>query len=238
MGQERTNTLQESGEGRRLLLALGMALAVAAGMGSLGYMMLRAVSQDMRMQSIAFLVYAALTMTLWFFFKPTTQPPIEFRYTGLKYLLASIAVLFGTLLAAILLYYLLGSVLGSFRDVTKQIVGFATDAKRLQGKPLAAWGIAVPRGCLLAPLFEEVLFRGLLLSWLLKHLREELAIIIIAALFALGHGSFLLAPYALLFGITMGYVKLRTGSALNTWIMHCLHSVILLSVGLMLFPPT
>jgi membrane protease YdiL (CAAX protease family) len=66
------------------------------------------------------------------------------------------------------------------------------------------------------------------LAWLRKHLREDLAVISMAALFTLEHGSFAVAPYAFLL-VTMGYVKLRTGSILNTFAMHFLNNLFLLA---------
>ena len=144
-------------------------------------------------------------------------------------------MLVATLGVAALFYRLMSPVFGEFFGLLREIAGFATDAKRLQGQPVAAWVIAIPRGVLLVPLFEEVLFRGLLLTWLRKHLREDLAVIAMAALFALEHGSFVVAPYAFLLGITTGYVKLRTGSILNTFVMHFLNNLFLLAIGLMFF---
>jgi uncharacterized protein len=63
-------------------------------------------------------------------------------------------------------------------------------------------------------------------------MREGLAVVTMAVLFVLEHGSFILVPYAFLFGIVMGYVKLRTNSTLNTVVMHCLNNVLLLTLGL------
>jgi membrane protease YdiL (CAAX protease family) len=60
-------------------------------------------------------------------------------------------------------------------------------------------------------------------------------VIAMAALFALEHGSFVVAPYAFLLGITTGYVKPRTGSTLNTFAMHSLNNLFLLMVGLKMF---
>jgi membrane protease YdiL (CAAX protease family) len=42
-------------------------------------------------------------------------------------------------------------------------------------------------------------------------------------------------PYAFMLGIIMGFVKLRTGSTLNTLAMHSLHNLLLLAVGLRMF---
>ena len=186
----------------------------------------------MRVQAVAFLVYATLTATLCLFFRPATAGPISLRFTGAKALAASVGILVATVAVIVLFYYCLGSIFGSLPSVARQIVSFATDAARLKGQPTTAWIIAIPRGCLLVPVFEEVFFRGLLLGWLRKHMREDLAVVAMAALFALEHGSFILAPYAFMFGISLGYVRLRTHSTLNTAVMHSLHNVMLLTLGL------
>jgi len=43
-------------------------------------------------------------------------------------------------------------------------------------------------------------------------------------------------PYTFLFGIATGYVRRATGSTLNTVLMHVMNNVILLALGLHLFP--
>src|SRR5271170_2801675 len=198
----------------------------------MSYAAFRFMSQSVRVQAVAFLVYATLTATLCLFFRPATSGPISLRFTGAKALAASVGILVATVVGVVLFYYCLGSIFGSLPSVARQIVSIATDAGRLKGQPATAWIIAIARGCFLVPVFEEVFFRGLLLSWLCKHMREDLAIVTMAALFALEHGSFILAPYAFLFAIALGYVKLRTHSTLNTVVMHSLHNVMLLALGL------
>lgn len=229
------NAPPEDISGKRFLAALGVAIAASTVIGTLTYLALRFLSPSVRAQVIVFLVYTTLVVTLCSFFKPTGQAPIGLRFTTVKDLLISIGLMFATIAVAALFYYLASAVFGSLSGVVRQMAGFATDAKRLQGQPAAAWIIAIPRGLLLVPLFEEVLFRGLLLSWLRKHLRENLAVIAMAALFALEHGSFIVMPYAFMLGIIMGFVKLRTGSILNTLAMHSLHNLLLLAVGLRMF---
>lgn len=221
--------------GKRFLAALGVAVMSAAGAGALSYFVLRFVSPNIREQAIVMLVYTSLVVMLCVFFKPATQSPIGLRFTGAKHLIASIGLLFATVIVSALFYYLLSSLVGPLLGVVRQTAALATDAKRLQGQPTMAWVIAIPRGVLLVPLFEEVFFRGLLLIWLRKHLSEELAVVVMAGLFALEHGSFIVGPYAFLLGLTMGYVRLRTDSTLNTWIMHSLHNAILLAIGLEIF---
>ncbi|WP_114207568.1 CPBP family intramembrane glutamic endopeptidase [Acidisarcina polymorpha] len=221
--------------GKRFLAALGTAVGASAVTGALSYVLFRFLDSSSRSQAIVFIVYTTLVVTLCAFFRPVAKAPIGLRFTSLKHLLASVGLLIATLAVTALFYRLMSPVFGDFFGLVRQIAAFATDAKRLQGQPVMAWIIATPRGVLLVPLFEEVLFRGLLLAWLRKHLRENLAVISMAALFALEHGSFAVAPYAFLLGITMGYVKLRTGSILNTFAMHFLNNVFLLAIGLKLF---
>jgi membrane protease YdiL (CAAX protease family) len=227
-----TSLQQETVSGKRFLAATGSAILAAALIGGTSYAAFASLSQSVRAQATTLLVYATLTATLCLFFRPATSGPISLRFTGAKALAASVGIFVATIAVIVLFYYCLGSIFGSVPSVARQIVSFATDAGRLKGQPTTAWIIAIPRGCLLVPVFEEVFFRGLLLGWLRKHMREGLAVVTMAALFALEHGSFILAPYAFIFGISLGYVRLRTHSTLNTAIMHSLHNVMLLTLGL------
>jgi membrane protease YdiL (CAAX protease family) len=223
---------QDRVSGKRFLAAVGSAILAAAVIGGTSYAAFGFVSQSVRVQAVAFLVYATLTTTLCLFFPPAHAKPISLRFTGAKALAASVGILVATAAVVVLFYYCLGSIFGSLPSVARQIVSVGTDAGRLKGQPTAAWIIAIPRGCLLVPVFEEVLFRGLLLGWLREHMREGLAVVAMSALFALEHGSFILAPYAFIFGISFGYVRLRTHSTLNTALMHSLHNGMLLTLGL------
>jgi membrane protease YdiL (CAAX protease family) len=88
---------------------------------------------------------------------------------------------------------------------------------------------------LVVPIFEEVFFRGVMLSWLRSHLNVHGAIFAMSALFALMHGSLVVAPYVFIFAIVAGYVRVRTGSTFNTIIMDSLNNLLLLYVGLRIF---
>jgi uncharacterized protein len=223
---------QETVSGKRFLAAIGSAIVAATVTGGISYAAFGSMSQSVRAQAVTLLVYAALTVTLCLFFRPAASGPISLRFTGAKALAASVGIFVVTVVAIVLFYFCLGSIFGSVPSVARQIVSIATDAGRLKGQPATAWIIAIARGCLLVPVFEEVLFRGLLLGWLRRYMREDLAVVAMAALFALEHGSLIVAPYALIFGISLGYVRLRTHSTLNTVVIHCLNNVMLLDVGL------
>ena len=134
-----------------------------------------------------------------------------------------------------LAYALLGRYFGGFLHLLERFSAVATDAKRLQGQSSTAWVIAILRGCLLVPIFEEIFFRGLLLSWLNRHMRFVPALLVHSALFAAMHVFPVVFPYAFLAGIATGYVRRATGSTFNTVLIHVINNVVLLIVGLHLF---
>jgi membrane protease YdiL (CAAX protease family) len=129
-------------------------------------------------------------------------------------------------------YLLLSPIFGGIFDVARQILMLATDAKWLESQSAAAWVIAVPRGCLIVPLFEELLFRGLLLDWLKRHLPKSWAIIIAAAVFAVMHVYWVVIPYAFLAGLFLGWIRERTGSTFNTLVVHVVNNGLFLCLGL------
>lgn len=84
-------------------------------------------------------------------------------------------------------------------------------------------GIAgILNGCVLAPIAEEIGFRGILLEGLLKsRCRPWLAIFISALVFALAHG-FVVIKFVctLLFGMIIGWLYCRTESIIPCILMH------------------
>jgi len=184
---------------------------------------------------VTFAVYATLVAVLCYAFRPPSRPPIALYFTGVKDLVLAIGATIVLIAACALEYALLGCFFGGFAHLLAQLAAVATDAKRLQGQSSSAWTIAILRGCLLVPIFEEVFFRGLLLSWLNRHIRFILALLVQAALFAAMHVNPVVFPYAFLAGIATGYVRRATGSTFNTVLMHVTNNVVLLTLGLHLF---
>lgn len=75
--------------------------------------------------------------------------------------------------------------------------------------------------CILAPILEEVFFRGILCRKLLM-LGEGYAIVLPAAFFALAHGNFFQVFYAFVLGCFFSFVYVRTGKLIYTIIYHAL----------------
>ncbi len=75
---------------------------------------------------------------------------------------------------------------------------------------------------LLAPLFEEIIFRGILLPTLSREFGVILGIIVSAFIFALAHLSLGEMPPLFVLGIGLGVTRIVSGSLLSSVIMHSL----------------
>ena len=78
---------------------------------------------------------------------------------------------------------------------------------------------------LIAPIAEELLFRGLLLR-LLSGFGEGWAILLSALLFALAHGDLFQAPYALGAGVLLGYTATLGGGLFYPFAFHFLYNLL------------
>jgi membrane protease YdiL (CAAX protease family) len=225
--------------GRTLGLSLMAAICSAAGVGIITYYGLAKTMGSLLgtalPQIVTFAVYATLVAVLCYAFRPPSRPPIALHFTGVKDLAFAIGATIVLIAACAIAYAFLGLFFGGFVQLLAQLTAVATDAKRLQGQSSSAWVIAILRGCLLVPIFEEVFFRGLLLSWLNRHMRFVPALLAQAALFAAMHIYPVVFPYAFFFGIGTGYVRRATGSTFNTVLIHMINNAVLLALGLHLF---
>jgi membrane protease YdiL (CAAX protease family) len=64
--------------------------------------------------------------------------------------------------------------------------------------------------CILAPVFEEVLFRGLLLR-ILEPYGKKFAVLATAFLFGIFHANIVQSPFAFMVGLVLGYVTVEHG---------------------------
>jgi uncharacterized protein len=220
--------------GGRLLLAVGAALATGAVVGAGGWFGLGAldVAAQLKQQIVTALVYAGLTSAVVVAFQPMSHPPLVLRGARARYFLLAPVALLLTLAASALVYAVLSPWTGGVGAATGQVLSIATDVKWIGQAPLLVWVIATVRGTLLAPLFEELLFRGALLGWLGGRLPAFIAACVSAALFAGMHGFPVVMPYAFLFGLAAAWLRLRSGSTLPGLLMHALNSLLFLVAGL------
>lgn len=87
---------------------------------------------------------------------------------------------------------------------------------------------------LLAPLLEEVFFRGAIQGYLLKRYKPWVAILSASLVFGIFHMNPVQVVYATLLGIVLGWIYYRTGSLLSVIVGHVLNNSIA-SVTLLLF---
>jgi membrane protease YdiL (CAAX protease family) len=230
---------QQPVSGRRLLIALGGGAGAAAVLGFATYYALRPLfaeaNKGLLAQLIVLEVYLILIAAFRVAFGPLKNDPIALRFSSWRDIGVACTVWLATLLAVVLCYTIISPMIGGFENAVRLVVSLGTDAKRLQSQPLSSWIVAVLRGCLVVPVFEETFFRGLLLQWLKRYVPVYGAIAMMAALFAAMHAYPVLMPYAFVYGLATGIVRERTGSTFNPLVMHVLNNVLLLCVGLSIF---
>jgi membrane protease YdiL (CAAX protease family) len=225
--------------GRRLLGTLAAGAASSAVIGSATYYSVHffalTVDSALMTQVIVAEVYSALIAAFSIGFPPLTRSPLAMCFTSMRDLVFAGLAWVGIVISAVVVYFLLSSITGSITDATRQLLTVATDVKRLEGQTGAAiWVVAIARGCLIVPVFEELFFRGLLFGWLRKRLSVPVAVTVSAVLFAAMHGYFIAMPYAFICGLFTGWIRVLTGSTLNTVFMHVLNNVSFLCLGFFL----
>src|SRR4029077_4889562 len=82
---------------------------------------------------------------------------------------------------------------------------------------------------LLAAVCEELAFRGLILSGLLRRFRPRNAVILSSFLFALFHMNVFQFLPAFFLGVVLGLVTVRSKSLVPAIIFHLLHNTLLIS---------
>ena len=75
---------------------------------------------------------------------------------------------------------------------------------------------------IVAPVFEEIFFRGLILSTLRKGIPTGWAIFLSAVVFGVAHGQILWMAYAFIIGLVFAYVAVKTGSIAASMVLHIL----------------
>jgi membrane protease YdiL (CAAX protease family) len=234
--------------GRRLLLAIAFMLLLAAGAGTPTFIIVRAINPAW-MVTVDFVVlvvaeiYASVVAALLIAFGGWTEMRgrLAFRYTSGRDLLLALGVLVLARCVGILGYVLLSPILGSPQSSLLQELRLTTDLSRLSSADALALGLIVIRACLLSPLAEELLFRGALFGWVRRRLPALSTILLVTVPFAAIHTY---VPFSLqtqlplffnifLGGIAVAWVRERTGSSLNTFVMHAVNNSLMLVVAYM-----
>ena len=86
---------------------------------------------------------------------------------------------------------------------------------------------------ILAPIAEEILFRGIIFRMLSKHWSEMAAIIVSTVLFGLYHGNLMQAIYVLPIGLLLGYTACKCNSVLPCILIHMINNFMPYVVGVL-----
>lgn len=101
------------------------------------------------------------------------------------------------------------------------------DFRPWQEAPLAASAMRLLAVCVLGPAVEEILFRGLLFSYLRQYLPVAAVIALTAGGWALLHWDYDWAVIGVIFvdGLLLGLARWRTGSLVAPILMHMLYNL-------------
>ena len=88
---------------------------------------------------------------------------------------------------------------------------------------------------LIAPLLEEVLFRGAIQGYMMRYYNPWTAIVCAALIFGVTHMNPVQTVYAALIGVIFGWIYYRTGSLLSVIVGHVLNNS-MAAVTLLFFP--
>jgi membrane protease YdiL (CAAX protease family) len=235
--------------GRRLLLMLALILLLAAGEVVVTVLLVNVVNPAWK-ASVDFvvlvtaLVYAAILAGILLAFGGWSgvRDRLAFRFTGGRDLGFALLVLALTLSGATLIYLLLSPLIGPLPQTLLSIFRTNTDLPRLPTASVLALVLIVIRAPFLAPLAEELLFRGALYGWVRRRMTALPSILLISVLFT---AVFLLIsssrslwwltlPIVLLGNLTFTWVRERTRSTFNSFVMHMTYEACRLAVAFVL----
>jgi len=130
-------------------------------------------------------------------------PPMVITFAGLQYFLNEINI--------------------HFEQILPPPSWFMELFSRLFDSDLGVWG-GILRIVIIAPIVEELIFRGVIMSGFSRNYHPVFAIFFSALLFALFHLNPWQFAAAFALGLILGWIRIRTGSVLACIAGHALHN--------------
>ena len=225
--------------GRRLLAAIGGWAASAAAVYGLLFVASRWGARDFIRAHLmdvsaafTFVAYALLFGALVVAFGGRgLRDQLGLRFTRVRHLVLAVPLWLLSAVGAVFVALPFERWLGKPQSNAGPLVAAAHD-------PFAA-PVLIFTVVVAAPLCEELLFRGGIFGWLRGHLPVAAAAPVSAALFAGAHRFLPLFVLLFVFGLTAALYYRRTGSTLNTMVMHaCQNGAAVIAVYAGLVPPS
>ena len=159
------------------------------------------------------IIYAFILIIVLFLFfalrKKNFREETRFKKFSVKYLPAMALLTFG-------FYFLVTAILNllpdSFMESYSESSSFIIEG---------SFVFSIIAQGLVAPLTEELIFRGLMLSRFDRALPKWIGILISSLLFGIAHGDSIWFAYAAVLGCIFCIVAELTGSIFSTYLMHC-----------------
>jgi membrane protease YdiL (CAAX protease family) len=124
--------------------------------------------------------------------------------------------------------------LSELDNVLRYFFHIPIDTTILNGIQFNPWAAALTL-VVIAPLTEEILFRGLILQGFYRQYSAKVAVLVSALLFGAIHFNWQQIPGAAALGILLGWTLLKTGSILPCLFIHALNNGLVLAATLVSF---
>lgn len=128
---------------------------------------------------------------------------------GTKLYAQTIVVFLGTVIVVLLF------------DFMKMVLEFVGDIEIVTSEAsLFNYVITFILICILAPIWEELFFRGIVLRRLMMKWSAPVSIVLSSILFGLFHFNVVQIVYAFIIGLLLGFIYLRTGNIIIAMVLH------------------
>ncbi|MBR1815352.1 MAG: CPBP family intramembrane metalloprotease [Lachnospiraceae bacterium] len=186
------------------------------------YILSKDYTQPMNMAALSFIQYTLYILVFGIWYYKTKKPSIKEGFFSIIKPPVLIPLIIAGMAAQVLVDSVLALIRPIFETLFKEydkLISNVTGAS-------ASW-LMYLSVFLLAPIAEEILFRGLILSYGKKCMPIYAAVILQAFLFGLYHGNIIQGTYAFILGILLGYIAVKS-KTLSASI--CFHIAVNLSI--------
>ncbi|MBR4514525.1 MAG: CPBP family intramembrane metalloprotease [Lachnospiraceae bacterium] len=194
---------------------------------SIGELMNYSLTQPMNLafRSLAYFAVYAIVFGIWYkkAFAKDENPVKAIRENARKLTWRIVCLV----VAGVLAQYAVDAVLELLREVSPEsFTEYDEMLKNLVGVT-ASW-VSLLASFIVAPIAEELIFRGVILGYSRQYLPDIAAIFLNALLFAVYHGNLIQGCYAFALGGVLAFIRVKTGSVIPGMLLHmCINTSIL-----------
>ncbi len=200
-------------------VTMAFQLAYALWQNAFGYAAISQISKNLT-ENVYIISFAAILVSLIIYVKigqirgETLETVIKRKKQPLVITFMSLSLAIGMRMLVIV-YYSLGQEIGVIKSSMEKAFLITPEISGGFQILIALLSVAV-----IVPIFEELLFRTIVMNEFLKILRPWAAISVQALLFAIAHGTLYQFCYTLIFGIFLGIIYVRTKSIMQNIVCH------------------